>query len=72
MNLFNWNYMKTLRTIKNKCRCGEVANGIVEEKDKTILRIVASDCKKCGLRYVADDMRGTLTPSFQSSIRKII
>ena len=61
--------MKTLKAINNKCRCGEVAEGIVEE-DGEKRRIVASTCKKCGLKYVADDMRGTLTPSFQSSIRK--
>lgn len=65
-----------LQGVKNKCRCGEPAEGIKEEtvngKGKvTKVRIVASNCKACGLRYVADDMRGDLTPSYQKTIQSL-
>jgi hypothetical protein len=53
---------------KNKCRCGEVADGIIEEKHGK-KRVVACSCSKCGLNFVADDMRGILTPKFQKIIR---
>ena len=62
--------MKYLKAINNKCRCGKVAEGIVEE-DGDKRRIVASNCKECGLKYVADDMRGYLTPSMQKLIKSI-
>lgn len=74
--------MKNLIPINNRCRCGAVAEGIKEEtvdssgdnpSGKCIsTRIVASSCKECGLKYVADDMRATLTPAFQSLIRKTL
>lgn len=58
-----------LKAVQNKCRCGAVAEGILEEAGRK-KRIVACNCSSCGLAYVADDMREVLTPEFQSLIRQ--
>lgn len=58
----------TLEAVKNRCRCGAVAEGIVEQRGRK-KRIVACNCVACGLAFVADDMREVLTPEFQSLIK---
>lgn len=63
-----------LKGVKNKCRCGATATGIKEVHTNTKgdireQRIVASNCKECGLHYVADDHRDTLTPEYQDTIQ---
>lgn len=65
-----------LQGVQNKCRCGATASGIKEEtvnaKGNVLHRkIVASNCKECKLKYVADDYHIQLTPSFQKTIQSV-
>lgn len=66
--------MKYLQGIQNKCRCGAIASAIKEEnKSKsgniTDRRIVYSNCKSCGLKYVADDMKDAISDEYAETIQ---
>lgn len=62
-----------LQAVKNKCRCGATAQGIKEVTQTsrgkiTSQRIVTSKCAACGLKFVAEDMKGRLNPFTQDLI----
>lgn len=56
--------MKYLQAIKNKCKCGAIAEAIKEEtvnKRKIVLsrKIIRVSCKECGLEYYDDNNLST-------------
>lgn len=67
---------KYLKAVRHICRCGRATDGIKEvdtgeHGEKNDQRIVASNCKACGLKYVADDYRAELTPAYQKAIHSV-